>query len=323
MPLTSVQPNNTPIVGIGSCLAGNPVRFNGSSKAANAHVQKICEHVTMRVFCPEMGIGLGTPRPPIHLVGSAEVVRVLDVQTHLHDFSEPIKQFASNTLEDNPELCGYILVKGSPSCGYDRVKRFSPEGNLLASDQRGIFAAALAEFDPLLPLEDDGRLNDPGLRNSFIARIHAYHDWKTLCAQNISPRQLIAFYTRYKYLVMAHHLPSYKSIGRLLANTKGVPIETLAEELITQLMTALTHVCTTRTNTNVLQHIAGYLKRKLSSDHRQRLAGLIHEYRLGKIPLIVPVTLLKHHLADHPDPYLEQQVFLSSKADDMSLRNSL
>jgi uncharacterized protein YbgA (DUF1722 family)/uncharacterized protein YbbK (DUF523 family) len=323
MPVPTTRSSNTPLIGIGSCLAGNPVRYNGSSKAANPHVQLLSEHFEARAFCPEMGIGLGTPRPPIHLVGDMDVVRVLDVATHQQDYTAPIRQFARDTLTGAPDLCGYILVKGSPSCGYDRVKRFSDAGNLLASDQQGVFAATLGDIDPLLPLEDDGRLNDPGLRESFIRRIYAYHEWKRLRAEGISAGKLIKYYTRYKYLVMAHHLPSYKSIGRLLANTKSMPVEELADALIAQLMHALGQVSTRRTNSNVLQHMAGYLKRKLSPAHRQRLAALIHDYRLGHIPLIVPITLLQHHLADHPDQYLQEQVFLSNQGDTLGLRNTL
>ena len=157
-------------MGIGACLAGNPVRYNGQTKAPNQHVRALGNHFEMRTFCPEMGIGLGVPRPPIHLVGTEDSVRVLDVETHEHDYTEQIQAYAGRVLEMAPESCGYVLVKGSPSCGYERVKRYTPAGHPVASDQQGIFAAALKAADPLLPLGDDGRLNDPGLRESFTTR---------------------------------------------------------------------------------------------------------------------------------------------------------
>lgn len=170
-------------MGISSCLAGNAVRYNGESKHPNDHVSSLCNHFEMRTFCPEMGIGMGVPRPPIHLVGTEPSVRALDVATHSNDYTDQLAAYADQILALAPELCGYILVKGSPSCGYDRVKRFSDDGDLVALDQQGIFAAALGRADPMLPLEDDERLNDPRLRESFVRRALAYHEWKTLRAQ--------------------------------------------------------------------------------------------------------------------------------------------
>ena len=147
-------------MGIGACLAGKPVRYNGQTKSANDHVQSITDAFEMRSFCPEMGIGMGVPREPIRLVGTPGNVRALDVGTHSQDYTENLAGYAGTVLELAPELCGYILVKGSPSCGFDRVKRYADNGYGIASDLQGVFAAALAKADPLMPLEDDGRLND-------------------------------------------------------------------------------------------------------------------------------------------------------------------
>lgn len=315
------RPPQRPLLGIGSCLAGNAVRYNGKTNSPNAHVREICAHFDTRAFCPEMGIGLGVPRPPIHLVGSSHAVRVLDVQTHSHDYTDRIRGYAQEVLDQAPLLCGYILVKGSPSCGYGRVKRYSPQGSYLASDQNGIFAQALAKIDPLLVLEDDGRLNDPGLRESFVTRACAYHEWKMLRQSDLTAHRLIAFYTRYKYLVMAHHVPSYKALGPMLANAGKQPVEKLADEFIHAFMAALTHRATRRTHSNVLFHLAGYLRRRITAAQRQRLAGLIEDYRTGKVPLIVPVTLLKHHFADHPNAYVNGQVFLDPYPDELRVRN--
>ncbi|NND67892.1 MAG: DUF523 domain-containing protein, partial [Halioglobus sp.] len=137
-----------PLLGIGSCLAGNAVRYNGDTKKPNQHVRDLCEHFATRAFCPEMGIGLGVPRPPIHLVSVNEEIRIKDADTHEHDYTDAIRDYARQTLATAPQLCGYILVKGSPSCGYGRVKRYTEQGNYMASDQDGVFATALAAFDP-------------------------------------------------------------------------------------------------------------------------------------------------------------------------------
>jgi uncharacterized protein YbgA (DUF1722 family)/uncharacterized protein YbbK (DUF523 family) len=314
-------PEDAPVMGIGSCLAGNAVRYDGQTKSPNQHIRDLANSFALRAFCPEMGIGLGVPRPPIRLVGEEDNVRLLDVATHSHDYTQQIADYASTVLELAPEMCAYVLVKGSPSCGYDRVKRFADNGHSIASDQQGIFARALGRLDPLLPLEDDGRLNDPGLRESFVTRAYTYHDWKALCTESLTAHRLIAFYSRYKYLVMAHHVPSYKSLGRLLADAGNRDIDELAREFITTLMQALTFRATRRSHTNVLYHLSGYLKRTVKASERQRLNELIEQYRQGHVPLVVPVTMLKHHFANSPNSYIDQQVFMAPYPDELKLRN--
>ena len=310
-----------PVMGIGSCLAGNAVRYNGETKRPNQHVKAISESFEMRAFCPEMGVGMGVPRPPIHLVGSEESVRAVDVDTHQNDFTDKIAGYAETVLSLAPDICAYILVKGSPSCGYDRVKRYADNGHSVASDQQGIFAAALAKADPLLPLEDDGRLNDPGLRESFVTRAYAYHDWKQLLGSGLSAHKLVEFYSRYKYLVMAHHVPSYKSLGRLVADAGKQNLEQLGSEFAGTMMYALSQRATRRSHSNVLYHLSGYLKRDVSGEERQRLRALIDQYRLGQIPLVVPVTMLKHHFANSPNAYIDSQVFMAPYPDELQLRN--
>ncbi|MBE9537809.1 MAG: DUF1722 domain-containing protein [Proteobacteria bacterium] len=222
-----------PVMGIGSCLVGNAVRYDGQAKCPGSHVQAICEAFEMRAFCPEMGVGMGVPRPPIELVGSENSVRVLDVATHSKEYTVPLAGYAQKVLDMAPDLCGYILVRGSPSCGYEGVKRHSDNGNRLASDQQGIFAMALAVADPLLPLEDDERLNNPGLRESFVARAHAYHDWKLLCDDGLSAHKLVEFYSLHK--------PDCEALERILADTDRLPLEELSRIFITALMAALSH----------------------------------------------------------------------------------
>jgi uncharacterized protein YbgA (DUF1722 family)/uncharacterized protein YbbK (DUF523 family) len=312
---------NKPVMGIGSCLAGNAVRYNGQTKSPNQYVRALGENFELRAFCPEMGAGMGVPREPIHLVGSENDVRALDVGTHSNDFTDKLAGYSNTVMSLAPELCGYILVKGSPSCGYDRVKRYAMNGYSVASDQQGIFAAALAAADPLLPLEDDGRLNDPGLRESFVTRAYTYHDWKQQLASGLSAHKLLDFYSRYKYLVMAHHVPSYQRIGPMLANAGKVDLEALAEEFIQTLMDALSQRATRRSHSNVLYHLSGYLKRDVSGDERQRLKALIDQYRNGHIPLVVPLTMIKHHFANSPNAYIDGQVFMTPYPDELQLRN--
>ena len=230
-----------PLIGIGSCLAGNAVRYNGESNTPNRHVRKIFEHFDVQAFCPDMGIGLGVPRPPIHLVGSKESVRVVDVETHRHDYTDAIRSYAQHTLDQAPLLCGYILVKGSPSCGYAGVKRYSQTGDYLASDQSGIFARALEEADSLLPLEDDERLRDANIRESFVNRARAYHHWKTLMGQGLTVRGLINFHASYKPQLVAQPLLNEKLFEPALARADQQTLKEIAAELINTVMATLSH----------------------------------------------------------------------------------
>ncbi|WP_206613403.1 YbgA family protein [Parahaliea mediterranea] len=313
-----------PRVGIGACLNGQAVRYDGSNKRPHSALARLLEAFELRPFCPEVGIGMSVPRPPIHLVGSEPgQVRALDVASHQQDYTDALSDFAASVLQRAPDLCGYILVKNSPSCGYARVKRHHHNGNTLAADSQGIFAATLQRLAPLLPLEDDGRLHDPGLRDSFIARVFAYHDWQQCRAGKLSAGRLVAFYSRYKYQVMAHSITHYRALGRLLADAGKRDIQALSDEFITLLMQALSQRASVRSHTNVLFHLSGYLKRSLGDAERQRLKQLIDEYRCGHIPLVVPITMLRHHFANHDNPYIGQQVYLAPYPDELGIRNQL
>lgn len=315
--------SNKPIVGIGACLVGQPVRYNGESKRKNAHIESLKGHLTLSSFCPEVAIGMGVPREPIRLVGELGNLRLLDSDTQTEDFTDPMKSYAATVHKNNPDMTGYILVKGSPSCGYERVKRYNEKGNPIKSDAMGLFAAELHKQDPLLPMEEDGRLNDHRLRENFVNRVFAYHEWKQLVSGEVTHSVLLQFWVRYKYQVMAHHIASYKSIGQLLANHEGLTVEEMADQFISLLMNALNKMATRRSHSNVLEHIRGYLKKQLSADDKKELGEIIDQYRDGIVPLIVPLTILRHHFKNHQNSYVDQQRFLSPYPEQLSLRNHL
>jgi uncharacterized protein YbgA (DUF1722 family)/uncharacterized protein YbbK (DUF523 family) len=312
-----------PEIGIGACLMGQPVRYNGDSKRSNPHINSLKDHLRLRTFCPELAIGLGVPRETVRLVGDLEALRLTDSATQTADYTAPMKDYAAQVVADTPGMAGYILVKGSPSCGYQRVKRYNEKGNAAGSDSSGIFAAALMKLDPLLPLEEDGRLNDDRLRENFITRVYAYHDWKLLCNAGLTRHRLTGFWARYKYLVMARHTASYKAIGRVLASAKGIPLQQIAEEFVALLMYALEQLPTRKSQTNVLQHIRGYLKRDLNGGDKRELDVLIDQYNGGVVPIVVPLTLLRHHFKNFSYPYIDQQVFMRPYPEQLGLRNNL
>ncbi|WP_101759893.1 DUF523 and DUF1722 domain-containing protein [Oceanicoccus sp. KOV_DT_Chl] len=315
--------SSKPVIGIGACLVGQPVRYNGDSKRQNPHIEALKNHLQFNSFCPEVAIGLGVPRETIRLVGELATVQLMDSNTQSIDYSEPMKNYAAKISKQHGDLAGYILVKGSPSCGYDRVKRYNQQGNVAGHDAMGLFAQALQQKDPLLPMEEDGRLHDPALRENFISRVYAYHDWKQCINNGVSHRQLIEFWARYKYLVMAHHISNYQKIGRLLANNNYQSIDQLAAEFIHLLMQSLTVLASRKSRSNVLEHIRGYLKKQLDSNDKNELSQLINQYRDGTVPLIVPLTLLRHHFKHHHHSYIDQQVFFHPYPEQLSLRNTL
>jgi uncharacterized protein YbgA (DUF1722 family)/uncharacterized protein YbbK (DUF523 family) len=313
--------SNKPAVGIGACLVGHKVRYNGEAKRKHQHLESIGEHVEFSSFCPEMAIGMGVPREPVRLVGELEALRLTDSATQSEDYSAPMQAYARDVLDRNPDMAGYVLVKGSPSCGFERVKRYNEKGNVVLNDAVGLFTAELEKLDPLLPLEEDGRIHDPSLRENFVSRVFVYRDWKEFRIEPLSYHRLTDFWARHKYLLMSRDVGACKTIGRLLANNGSVSAEEVANQFITLLMEGLKCVATRRTHTNVLRHIRGYLKRDLGHEDRQEMDSLITQYSSGQVPLVVPITLLKHHFKHHFSGYIERQAYMQPYPEQLSLRN--
>jgi uncharacterized protein YbgA (DUF1722 family)/uncharacterized protein YbbK (DUF523 family) len=312
-----------PKLGIGACLVGQSVRFNGGHKKSSEPLENLQKAMELVSFCPEVAIGLGVPRAPIRLVASDKQLRAMDSNSQTEDYSEALADYADSVADGQSNMAGYVLVKGSPSCGYERVKVYDTKGKGMASMGVGVFARQLMQRQPLMPVEEDGRLHDNQLRENFIRRVYAYHDWLCLNEQPLSHHRLLGFYSRYKYLVMAHHVPTYKAIGQLLsAPNKQHPAEQ-AQQLISLLMAALKRPATRRGFSNALSHIQGYLKRTISSGERVSLDSVISQYRQGLVPLVVPATLLNHYFKQHPDAYIGQQILLSSYPDELGMGNHI
>ena len=309
-------------IGISACLLGQPVRFNGGHKESRLCSDVLARHFQFVPVCPEVAIGLGTPRQAIRLVGEPEQPRALGSRDAALDVSDALGAYGRQVAAEADALCGFILMQKSPSCGMQRVKVYRDDGQPAPGTGRGLFAAALMEARPDLPAEEDGRLNDPVLRENFITRVYVYADWQRLLRDGLSRRALYAFHARYKYQLMATSRAQYQVLGRLLAENRE-PLEAFAPRYFSALMTALKRTASRGSHSNVLQHLSGYLKRSLDGHDRQELQQLIDRYRQGEIPLVVPLTLLKHHLRHHPDDYLAEQAYLQPHPEALSLRNAL
>jgi uncharacterized protein YbgA (DUF1722 family)/uncharacterized protein YbbK (DUF523 family) len=312
-----------PKLGIGACLIGQPVRFNGGHKKSSEPLENLKKVMQMVSFCPEVAIGLGVPREPIRLVATDNQLRAMDSNSQTEDYTEALAGYADKVADEQTNMAGYVLVKGSPSCGYERVKIYNTEGQGMASKGVGVFAQQLIDRQPLMPVEEDGRLFDNQLRENFIRRVYAYHDWLCLNEEPLSHHRLVGFYSRYKYLVMAHHVPTYKAIGQLLSAADKQHPEQQAQQLISLLMEVLKRPATRRGYSNALSHIQGYLKRDISSGERVSLDHVISQYRQGLVPLVVPATLLNHYFKQYPDAYIGQQILLSSYPDELGIGNHI
>lgn len=306
-------------VGISSCLLGQEVRFDGGHKRSTFCADSLQEYVRYVPICPEMGIGLGTPRPSIRLelLNEQVIARCRDGR----DLTSPLEAFSHQTAQKLEHLSGYILCAKSPTCGMERVKIYRENGISL-SDGIGIYARHIMQIYPALPVEENGRLNDAQLRENFITRLYAYHNWKTLQQAGINAAALIEFHSRYKYMLMAHHPHSYKELGKLLSDLSG-DIDTIARTYELKFMSALKHVATRKNQCNTLQHIHGYFKHKMTTKQRAELIKLIDDYRMGSLPVHAPLTMIQHYLSEHPNDYIAQQYYLKPHPPELALRYGL
>ena len=317
-----MQPEHHIRIGVSSCLLGQPVRYDGGHKKNTFITHSLAHYFEFVPVCHEAAIGLGVPRPPIRLVDHAGEIHAVGIDDPSQDFTEALQSYGVKMAGSMSQVSGYILKKDSPSCGMERVRVFDQNG---VPDKRGtgIYAATLMQHQPLLPVEEEGRLQDPVLRENFIERVFVYHRWQQLIANGLSAAALVEFHSRHKFNVLAHDQALYGRLGRLVADAGAGNLEAIADSYVAMLMEALKKRATRKNHTNVLMHIMGFLKDQLDSDDKQELLELLDAYRGGQVPLIVPVTLFRHHLRRHPHPYIEQQYYMNPYPEELMLRNSL
>jgi len=299
-------------VGVSACLLGENVRHNGGHKRSPFVTEALSRYVRFEPVCPEMGIGLGVPREAIRLEGSPQAPRAVGTRTPGLDVTAQLESYAAAQARRLQDISGYVFKSKSPSCGVERVKVYDANGVPSAS-ARGLFAAGLMRRMPLLPVEEEGRLNDPALRENFIERLFAYRRWQDLLADGVTAAGLVGFHTRHKLMLLAHSREGLTALGRLVAR--------IAEAYGREFMAALSKPAPRGRHADVLQHLQGYLKKHLSGEDRRELAELIEAYRQGRVPLIVPVTLLRHHFRRYPDPYVDKQLYLTWAPADLGLWN--
>ncbi|MDJ0816261.1 MAG: DUF523 and DUF1722 domain-containing protein [Desulfobacterales bacterium] len=307
-------------IGISSCLLGNEVRWNAGHKKDKYLTNILGQFVDYVPVCPEVEAGFGIPRETFRLVGDPERPRLITFKSKV-DHTDRMLAWAKKRLKglESEDLCGFVFKSDSPSSGMIRVKVYNEKG-MPHKVGVGIFARAFMEHFPLIPVEDDGRLNDPMIRENFILQIFTMKRWRDNLARRRSMGSLVDFHTRNKLLILSHSQKHYRLMGKLVAEGKKLPIKELYDQYQLLLMEALKLKSTIRKNGNVLQHLMGYFKKQLTPDEKQELLEIFEQYRNQLVPLIVPITLINHFVRKYDQPYLKQQTYLNPHPMELKLR---
>ena len=308
-------------IGISSCLLGNKVRYDGGHKLDHYITDTLGQYMNFIPVCPEVECGLPVPREPMRLVGDPRNPRLVTVKTGV-DHSRRMQTWARQRVQslEKEDLCGFIFKKDSPSSGMQRVKVYNA-GGVPEKKGSGLFARAFMDHFPLIPVEDEGRLHDPRLRENFIERIFALRRWRKAFGHGMGLGDLVAFHTREKLLLMSHSPKHYRELGRMVAQGKQLVLDDLLASYKNLLLEGLALNATPAKHSNVLMHIMGYFKTQLTADEKQEMLTTIAHYRQGHIPLIVPMTLASHYVRKYGQNYLAQQTYLNPHPIALQLRN--
>ncbi|MBL4239098.1 YbgA family protein [Vibrio fluvialis] len=310
-------------VGVSACILGEKVRFDAGHKRSQFVTEELAPYVEFVSVCPEVEMGLPVPRPTIRLISNEERIALVETKDASRDHTDTLMAFSEAKVAQLQQfnLRGYIVCAKSPTCGMEKVKVYKEHG--AEKEGVGLYTQQLRSAMPWLPVEEDGRLHDPVLRENFITRVFCLDDFYRTLGDEPTAGKVVEFHTRYKLSLMAHHPLSYQSLGRLVANVNRYSVEEFIAEYRLGLMQALTYRASRRNHTNVLMHLQGYFKRSLSREQKSELAQLIHDYRRGTLPLLAPLTLIKHYLSMYPDAYLSKQRYLDPHPQELKLRYGL
>jgi uncharacterized protein YbgA (DUF1722 family)/uncharacterized protein YbbK (DUF523 family) len=308
-------------LGISTCLLGENVRYDGGHKLDRFLTDTLGQYVDYVPVCPEVECGLPVPRESMHLEGDPESPRLVTQRTR-QDMTERMVSWAKKRVVELEKegLYGFIFKSDSPSSGMERVRVYNKKG-MPVKKGIGMFARIFMEHYPLLPVEDEGRLHDPKLRENFVERIFTLKRWREVLAKKESRGTLVDFHTQHKLLILSHSPKHYQIMGKLVAQAKEIPLKDFFQQYQTILMEALLLKTTPKKNANVLMHMMGYFKEQLSFDEKQELLEVIDHYRKEDIPLIVPMTLINHYVRKYDQPYLKEQVYLNPHPLELQLRN--
>jgi uncharacterized protein YbgA (DUF1722 family)/uncharacterized protein YbbK (DUF523 family) len=309
-------------IGVSSCLLGKEVRYNGGHSHDRYISGTLGQYFTFVDVCPEVEAGFGIPRETLRLVGDPGSPHLVTSRTGIDVTNTMINWTRKRVQElEKEDLCGFIFKSKSPSSGMERVKVYTEKGFPGSNMGIGLFARAFMTHFPLVPVEEEGRLHDAALRENFIERIFALKRWRLTAEQKKDRGAIVAFHTMHKLQIMSHSPKHYRDMGRLVARVKEIPLESLYEQYEALFMQALSLKATVKKNVDVLQHMAGYFKKRLSKDEKKELQEVIEQYHMNYTPLIVPITLFNHYVRKYDQEYLKKQYYLNPHPIELKLRN--
>jgi len=310
------------LIGISSCLLGEKVRFDGQHKMDRYIVDILGQYVDFFPVCPEVESGLTIPRESMRLVSTDRGIRLITNKTKT-DMTDMMQKFSEKKLDNlvKKPICAFIFKSRSPTSGMTRVKVYPENGGAPRNSGTGIFSDMFMKKFPHIPVEDEGRLNDPQLRENFIERLFAYKRWTDMLCHSRTPAGLLDFHQRHKLILMAHSPVHYKAAGKITGNLKKKKMDSILEEYIENFTEGMKLKATVSKNYNVLQHIMGYFRKELTADDKKYILHVFDQYKEGLIPLIVPVTLMNYFINRFDEKYLSNQYYLSPFPDELKLRN--
>ncbi len=308
-------------LGVSSCLLGEAVRFDGGHAKDRFVVETLGSWFEFVSVCPEVEIGMGVPRPTIRLMDEGHGTRLVAPSSG-EDFTHRMNAYADRKIRELAavDLDGYVLKKNSPSCGLERIKVYR-DGNPYRKDASGLFASKLLERWPALPVEDEGRLNDPKLRETFIEQVFCRNRWRGLIKRGLTRRSLIAFHTAHKLLLLAHNEAAFRRMGRLLGSAGTMPDRELFARYELELHAAMRTKATPQKHANVMQHAMGHMKTMLSAVEKHDISAAIEDFRSGLLPLVVPLTLLRYNIRRRGVEYLAGRLYFDPHPKELMLRN--
>lgn len=309
-------------LGISSCLLGNQVRFDKGHQRDRFLTDTLSLYAHFHPVCPEVECGLSTPREAMRLVGDADAPQLVGRKTG-KDYTEQMQSWIPSRLDEleRSNLDGFIFKRMSPSNGMERVKVYPQEGGMPQHNGIGLFARAFMKRFPNIPVEEDGRLNDPAIRENFIQRIFIHKSWRRVIDEDKTSHGIVDFHTHHKYSLFSHSEPIYRHMGKMVAQAGVLTPSELFSDYEDKLMSCLKKPASHQTHTNVLSHIFGYFKKDLNSDEKSEMLEILENYREGHIPRIVPITLLKHYTRKYTKTYLETQTYLNPHPLKLQLLN--
>jgi uncharacterized protein YbgA (DUF1722 family)/uncharacterized protein YbbK (DUF523 family) len=307
---------------VSACLLGEKVRYDGGHKRDLFLNETLGPFVEWVRVCPEVDCGLPVPREAMRLVGEPAQPRLVTNRTGI-DHTERMERWAKARLEElsGLDLCGYICKKDSPSSGMERVRVYGGADAIPTRAGAGVFTRMFMERFPRIPVEEEGRLTDPVLREMFVERVFCLRRFRDLLARPLSRGALVDFHTDHKLLILSHDRGHYEEMGRLVAGAKTFPTGILYQKYEGIFMAALARKATPKKCADVLSHMMGYFRKILSSAEKKEMIEVIDQYRRRLVPLVVPITLIRHYVRKYDVAYLARQVFLNPHPVELMLRN--